>query len=528
MLGRAALIIFVGVIAMGACAPSNALQEKMLDIVLSKKPTGAVNVVVTSTKLQGFSLIIAVRQPWETFECVPGVGASGLPLDMRDAFSSDKDISPSVAAMWTLKDPGDGTRTYATTFSPALLRQQFVGTVPSGIAAIGAVTGGSVGAIVHACLFKRGSKADGTDSIIAAMTDASIIAMSSAEAELMDMRAMIVSPVVVADGKARAKIQTTTYGTCVSDGDIAALPIVHIITTAKARDVPACVSTKDLGNGCKACIQTFDVEAVLQENGSVLDVESKFVEPTKGGRYVAHFVINAPYICMETDTAACVAEIGIDKTAKDIVPVVVDGISLGDTPLVATIISHGESTMQPGTSKARGENGGNTQEMGATFYVGDVTCVEIGGKNKEDGAVSIIDAAIAHPNGQSYTLVKEGVVDDQMARYAAASVQEGKNDGAKLCFQPLTPGETSRTTIRWKADGNTHDDNNNIEKPAWCSDRDICIGTVIINADHKYASHTWHYNSWWAVFIGIVMVIIIGIIICVACFGFGGAHVNVD
>jgi hypothetical protein len=504
----------------------------MITMTTSSRESGAVDVSITTTRIKGFYFSIAVVDPFTDYRCDPAAGATGKPLDLRDAFTSDKDISPSIAgAVWNMRDPGDGTRVYTTTLSTALLRQQFVKSAPKDVAAVGAVTGGSVGAFVHACLFRRASANEGTGGLVAGWHRTPIVAGSSADANPLDMRAVILTPIAFVDANtAKVTVQTTVFGTCVdADSRISnPPPVTHSATTIKARSAPECDSRIDLGADCMACIQTFTVDAVVESKGDAMDVVSRFVEPKSGTRFVGHFIVNPPHTCSQEDGTCAKTVRDEPKPAED----KVRAIGLGNTPIVAVVTSNRVKTARVDHvhQKAREDP---TQEIAATIYNGAKTCIELATNDGAEGAVRITDVVMVPSGGDAIVIVDDGVVDDQMARFSAARLKSTKNGGDEVCFAGYLRGSSSRIKIGWEADpkkksvkreedGERHDDGS---RPDWCFGTDICVGTVYVNADHEDYGHREKGNDSAsgviAVFFFIFfVVVVIGLIwVCVASSG---------
>lgn len=522
---------------------------------------GAIEVGVSVTKIKGFITMIKVVEPWTTPTCNPSISI-WRPLDLKDSYNTDRDISPSQAGPWSLRDPGDGTRQYTATFSPTRLRQQFVN-AEKNVIAVGAITGGAVGASIYACTYQVKIADDGVtqETTIVGTVSTDIVAKSNVDAPEIDLRAFILSPIIVSSDNTRIKftIETRTSLSCVGDAIGEPPAIQHIKTEISERDLPVCSSINILGGECKECIQFETVELPIVSIEESLDIVSLFKDPETHANFVGHFLASPTTFCSEYTCGWDNDEFSLKDRSVRTEPKRLTT----NAAVYAGIVSQNIHT--EGLTFARDTS---TEEMYGVIFNGKYTCLNLALDPEytaiEPAAIKINNVVLKTPNDE-IKMVKKGYVNDQLARFAQASLKKTSSGGSKFCFALSLDGDSSKIEVDWEIIGITveeqnvdpllnrefpgdhgghdhdghgghggHDsDDHHDHRPGWCADSETCIGTLIINADHRYHDYDHHGphdkghgdGTFIAGLFGLIFfVFIIILVIAVCCIGWGGKH----
>jgi hypothetical protein len=426
---------------------------------------GSTIITIRASKIKETGVLIRVLPPWMVGKCDPNNAV--LPgLDLRDSYSSDRDISPSISGAWGMSDGSDGTRKYTGMMSPSRLRQQFITYQSiqgdSKPTSIGAVTGGSVGAIVYACLYR----VSGGSIAILGEASSKFVSESTLGERHVDMSAALVSKaLVVGDGPTRfAKIvvQTRSSTTCVTGDELGVDPalvpsVEHISSIAhgislevkefkpQARAVKSmCDAIDAVGDGtCKICVRTFEitspVEVAYPEQTVVaLDMVSRFEIPTadagKGAQLVVRFVIPSTSMCISQDGKVCVNDAPQMRAMAE-----------GDGGIRISVKSGGKETSANQVARD------GTATYTATMYDGQETCITTGPNTKIYSAMLGECTGSDSCNGgmpSQLSLVSGGSVNSNLARFSSGVLKAATpGAGESLCFVPTIGIGTRKLTI---------------------------------------------------------------------------------
>lgn len=456
----------------GADAAPAPQQQRVISVTSEHEVGGSTRVTITAVKIKDTGVLIRVVPSWSSAECNPQ--QSVLPgLDLRDSYSSERDISPSISGAWSLADASDGSRGYSALMSPARLRQQFIGFshINQHAASIGAVTGGSVGAIVYACVYKV---SNGAINVIGESSVVFVSQSSENEAHI-DMSAMIMSKVIVTgtgqQRTASVAMKVRTHTTCFDSSEInidpSSIPApIHVSSVAYGITLDTtegksaargrsglCEEVEILGENCRACIRNFYVtspvevtypEQIIQQ----LDVVSRFTAAKSTDAaatpFAVRFIIPTTSICYSEDGTTCgESNQGVRTLAR--------GVTSAPSPVQVSVSSGGKVTSA--TQLARGDGVSQT----ATVYNGDTACIGIG--TAENGeAVSALKTVVINPCDTSkgdcsgttsaLALVTGGSINSDLARFSSGTIKKEDN-GVSLCFSSNIGTGQRLVSVTW-------------------------------------------------------------------------------
>jgi hypothetical protein len=455
----------------------------------------AVMVTVAVERVDGCGVSIQVRALRELDAEDPSV-PTYRPLDLRGALSRSTTIAPSTSGSWKMVDADDSTRVYTAILSTAALRQQFVDS-GANIAAVGAVSGGSAGAVVSAVVFRRVMSRDAAS----AMT-VEVVASAKHEiwtgASKVDLRAVVLRPVVASATTVRLAVETRTTQACSEAG---APPALTVNGAASCDEVSSTAST------CPACVQRMVVERPLSS-----DAKNEFTialtEGTTGTTFSIKFAVPKTALCKEGATGCVLPDYtklaGTGRAEPDETPTShskpapevrlpqQDDEAVPQPAHVSPVHGVGSEIVvaspdAPVTVAFTGAAAGNNDGV-VTVTHGKQTCIEAYGAGEEYGAdrrpVEIeYMRIVSAESGKTYVVVTDGAVDDQFARFAGARMVRRSNGRCAVCFS-LSLGEPAfDILIGWKSDPATDaPQTDDRAVPSWCSRSATCFGEIAVRA----------------------------------------------
>jgi hypothetical protein len=495
-----------------------AVAGEIISSLSTPLETGSVDVAFAVKKVELGSATLRVYAPGEPMKCDPHAGVVRQ-LDMKDSFAS----TPAPTDAWKVDDVGE-FRTYTITVTTSRLRQQFAALMTAArgdSVVIGAVTGGSAEATIHACVY-------GTDTELIEEASIPVVAKSSHDAPNVDVVAVARVPVSrVGRNGYKIILETAAHRIGCADGERSPT-LVHVGTQLEGVTIPAeeapsegCIDffpphprsvlirfffakTPARSIGCERHVQEFVVFASVDdpETGGIrvaLDMVSRFLL-TESEMLYAHFIVPLASVI---DDEASTRALGRD---------VAEGSRGASGPVRATVkASDGED------AKLAARDAVTT-----VMYDGRRSCIVLSIDDAPSTAVVFVtDATMVSCRARSddgecmdetkYPIVQDGVMISQIVKFAAGKMTRNVGE-TEICFvPPFGPTETV-FEIGWEIQGTTvettrneprhHHEEDELEDigdlsdlAEWCSEHENCTGIVFVEVPIICDPETEEYDD---------------------------------